>query len=117
MSPAAQHIPGGAPPVATQLSPPVQAAPQAPQLPVDVARLTHVPEQSVSPVGQPQRPMEQTSPPVQASPQTPQFAELVARSVQTPPQFERPDPQQMPAWQVSPVGHASVQLPQWLALL
>ncbi len=53
-----------------------QRLPQAPQLATSLAVLTHVPEQLVCPVGQPQRPAAQTCPPVHATPQAPQLALL-----------------------------------------
>jgi hypothetical protein len=99
----------------TQVWPPLQVTPQAPQFALLVARFTQVPLQRVSPVAQGvrQTPSAQLCPLLHARPQAPQFAVLVPVLVSqplpgSPSQLPKPGTQE-PTTQL-PDAHAATAL-------
>ena len=103
--------------LALQIWPAAQTVPQKPQLSLLDARVTHVPEQFVCPVGQlvVQVLLTQTWPDEQAWPHEPQLAPSEVSVTHAPPQFVWPEGQltpQTPSLQTSPSAHALPQVPQ-----
>jgi hypothetical protein len=100
---------------ATQEAPPVQATPQAPQLPGSDWRSTQAPAQGVCPSRQAsaQAPWAQTWSGGHRAPQAPQLWGSLASATQPPPQSVLPTGQaQNPATHVSTPGHATQPSPQ-----
>ena len=108
---AAIHLP------AEQDCPARQALAQEPQFLPSAIKLTHLPEQRVSPLGHLQAPAWQVWPPEHLVPQVPQFPLSFWVSAQTAPHLVVPEGQEhLEALQASPPVQALLQAEQLLAL-